>query len=303
MADQIGSALNRLNQPATPNDKPNEIRNDVRARVTHPDGSSNYADNIADKIIVSNRPAPLTVAEQEADIASDPRVQSLAGGVDIALELEGLLDEAAEIIEDLRAAISVGEQTGAASLQEEFTQVVGNFTTVLQDGGRAGNNLLTSAISRLQVEVSSEGAQENQIFVIEGKNILNNVEEGGIFETTLFDARGDFATQELTQLFGTADPLQLSELTDGNLAYLQSVLNNAQGALTEFRDELSQNLESLQRLLHTARFIQNTDTHAEAAVINEERANLLALQTRQQLENIGGAVVDNSQENILQFFR
>ncbi len=292
MANEIGSALGQIHPQQ-------EIRNDARQTLRAKQGESGLRRNqqITDQVLVSNRATVQQAHERNVNADSDPRVQSLSGAVDTSILLEGFLDEAGEIVEDLRAALSASEKGAATELEQEFYQTLGNFTNVLQDGGRLGNNLLTSDISRLQVEVPNQEAP----YVIEGVNILAAAEEGGVFDTRVFSNRGELDVEQLAQAIGTSNPVELAELPDNVLASLQSLLTVAQNNLGELRETLGQNLNDLQQLLRTAQVIQETGENP--TVINEERANLVALQTRQQLENIGGGSLENSQEEILQFFR
>ncbi len=295
MANEIGGALGQQPRPQT------QIRNDASnlrrsgdAPVPVQDGGRRKL-QITDQILVNNRPQLQN--EQEAfDFKSDPRVQSLSGAIDTTILLEGSLDEAAEIIEDLRTALGAGAGDALSQLTDEFNQTFTNFTNLLQDGGRAGNNLLVSEVTRLTIEIPN-----SEPVVIEGRNILATTENGGIFEQDFLSVRGEFDTEKVAQIIGSSSPFDLAQLPDNVLASLQNLLVSAQSNVQNFREDLTRNFTNLQQLLRSAEAIQ--DIGVETAIIDEERANLLALQTRQQLENIGDGLLENRQEDILQFFR
>ncbi len=295
MANEIGGALGQQARLQT------EVRNDARNLRRSADtpsaeqGSGRRNLQITDQVLVNNRPQ-LQNDQAALDVKNDPRVQSLAGAIDTTILLEGLFDEAAEIVEDLRTALGAGASDATSQLTDEFNQTFTNFTNLVQDGGRRGNNLLVSEVTRLTIE--APGAEP---LVIEGRNILALAENGGIFEQDFLSVRGEFDTEKVAQIIGASSPLQLAELPDNVLASLQSLLVSAQSNLQNFREDLTRNFNSLQQLLRSAENIQDTST--QTAIIDEERANLLALQTRQQLENIGDSLLENRQEDILQFFR
>ena len=307
MANEIGGALGQQPRPQT------QIRNDASnlrrsgdAPVPVQDGGRRKL-QITDQVLVHHRPQLQN--EQEAfDFKSDPRVQSLSGAIDTTILLEGALDDAAEIIEDLRTALGAGANNPTGNptgnligdalnqLTDEFNQTFANFTNLLQDGGRAGNNLLVSSVTRLTIEIPNSEA-----VVIEGRNILATTENGGIFEQDFLSVRGEFDTEKVAQIIGSSSPFDLAQLPDNVLASLQNLLVSAQSNVQNFREDLTRNFTNLQQLLRSAEAIQ--DIGVETAIIDEERANLLALQTRQQLENIGDGLLENRQEDILQFFR
>ncbi|MCH9844456.1 MAG: hypothetical protein K0U39_03020 [Alphaproteobacteria bacterium] len=295
MANEIGGALGQQPRPQT------EVRNDARNLRRNTDspsaeqGSGRRNLQITDQVLVHNRPQ-LQNEQAAIDIKTDPRVQSLSGAINTTILLEGSLDDAAEIVEDLRTALGAGASDAISQLTDEFNQTFSNFTNLLQDGGRIGNNLLVSEVTRLTIEVG-----DSEPIVIEGRNILASAENGGIFEQDFLSVRGELDTEKVAQIIGSSSPFELAELPDNVLASLQSLLVSAQSNLQNFREDLTRNFNHLQQLLRSAESIQ--DTGVATAVIDEERANLLALQTRQQLENIGDGLLENRQEEILQFFR
>ena len=300
MASDIGGVLSQLNRNSQGiRDDSRSSRNEDAKKVG--DSSIRRTQQVNDQIQLQTRTlSPVqnsTLEEAEAAIREDSRIVSLTGAVNTSVNLEELLDDASEIIEDLRGALRSGDHVVAEGFEREFYQTTDSFSKILQDGGRAGNNLLTSDISRLQVEVAGQEAP----LVIEGRNILETVENGGVFAEQIFSNRGEFENTQLAGLLGVSNPVILAELPESVLLSLQSFVTNARDNVGALRTELTGNLDDLFQVLRTARVIQ--DSGEDYQIINEERANLLALQTRLQLEDTGGAVVEDRREEILQFFR
>ena len=317
MADDIGNILARQVE-RTP-----VSRDDARARAraerveNSPEragagrNSPNPANTVSDQVNIQNRTliardlSNQTGADEA--IQSDSRLVNLSGALTTVTILQESLEDAVDIIEDLRAASRAGDTGATQRFEQEFYQNIANFSAILQDGERAGNHLLTSDISRLQVDIP----EQSEPLVIEGRNILETTENGGVFEAKVFSSRGDLEAEQLAQYLGAESPLALAELPEQTLASLQYFVANARDNISNLRHDLNQDLTQLSQILRVAQAIQETQADNEAAIdaganneqVNEERASLLALQTRLQLQELSDGILHQSRDDVLQFFR
>ena len=174
------------------------------------------------------------------------------------------------------AASATTYSSTRASLEAQYTSLLTQMTQLSKDAGYNGTNLLAG--NNLKVVFNEKGTA----FLTIAGVTLDSAGLGLNAPTT-----GDFQV-------------------DANLSNLETALASASSTLRSQASTFGSNLSVVQnRLDFTKGLINALTTGADALVLadtNEEGANLLALQTRQQLSQTALSLSNQAQQGVLRLF-
>ena len=176
-------------------------------------------------------------------------------------------------------AISAKTATGnqLAAIKSQFDGLLGQITNLANDASYQGTNLVNSTTSQLEIAFSTDTVSK---LVIQGF---------------------DLTTAGLTVT--TAGAFSLSTVLDVRLNEIDATLSTLRGQA----QSIGSNVALLQtRLDFTERYVNDHEGGAgklTLAEINEEGANLVALQTRQQLGIGALSFAGQAEQSILRLFQ
>jgi flagellin-like hook-associated protein FlgL len=207
-----------------------------------------------------------------------------------------------KIVKQLKGIVSSAKtatDTEQADLTNQFQELLGQINELAGDASYQGLNLINSTASKLTVEFSTNSTAK---FTVEGRNL--NV-------SGLFTNGGDALTGfqgGLSSFLGTGGATEFSAVGttvsafDNAIELLDTGISKLRGAAKS----LGANVTFLQtRLDFTKQYTNNLSEGADKltlADINEEGANLVSLQTRQQLGIQALAFAGQSEQAVLRLF-
>lgn len=207
-----------------------------------------------------------------------------------------------KIVKQLKGIVSSAKtatSTEQADLTEQFKELLAQVNELANDASYQGLNLINSTASKLSVDFSTSSTAT---FTIEGRNL--NV-------SGLFTNGGDSITSfqaGLSTFLGTGGSVDFSTVGttvsafDDAITLLDTGISKLRGAAKS----LGANVTFLQtRLDFTKQYVNNLSEGADKltlADINEEGANLVSLQTRQQLGIQALAFAGQSEQAVLRLF-
>ncbi len=193
--------------------------------------------------------------------------------------IEGLMASAKSLANSAQAISGTdAESQGQRNvLAAQFSEVMSQINSLAKDSGYAGVNLLNN--SNLEVPLNEDGS--------------SSITVAGVNNTT--EAGGDIAIAVENNWDSISD-------VETSLADINTAMNELRGQ----SETLSNNLSTISTRND---FIQNTIQTFQEGIenlttvdLNEEAANQLALQTRQQLGSISLSLASKSAQNILKLF-
>jgi flagellin-like hook-associated protein FlgL len=271
---------------------------------------------------------------QSTTALSSATQKKLASGLKVASALDdavaffasrGLADRAADIadrksdidqaISAVRAAVSATESADAIvkqikgivisaktatdaeqlALKKQFTELATQLNNLLGDASYNGTNLVTATTAKLTVNFSDKTTSKISIV---GQNIKASV----IFRGTLLNS---FAGVSIlaTRIAGAVWSTAANSLLDRVITYADAAVTKIRAAAKS----LGSNVAFLQsRLDFSSQYVNTLKDGADKlrlADLNEEGANLVALQTRQQLALQSLAFAGQAEQAILTLFR
>lgn len=176
-----------------------------------------------------------------------------------------------------QAAAGTTASSSRAALAEQFNDILDQIDALAGDSGFNGVNLLGGNTESLKVSFNEDGSSSITISGVD-------VSAAGL---GLTDTTGDFASD--TEIEG-----KLTDLTDA--------LSSLRSQASSFGSNLSV-IETRQDF--TKSMINTLETGAANLTLadtNEEAANLLALQTRQQLSSTALSLASQADQNVLRLF-
>jgi len=176
-----------------------------------------------------------------------------------------------------QAAAGTGASANRASLAQQFDDILGQIDALAGDSGFNGVNLLGGATESLKVTFNEDGSSS---ITISGVDV--SAAGLGLTSTT-----GDFASD--------------AEI-EGKLTDLGDALRSLRSQASSFGSNLSV-IETRQDF--TKNMINTLETGAANLTLadtNEEAANLLALQTRQQLSSTALSLASQADQQVLRLF-
>jgi flagellin len=208
------------------------------------------------------------------------------------------LDKTVKQLKGIASAAKTASPNEQADLTNQFQELLNQLDQISADASYQGLNLLNSTASRLTVEFSTLSTSVLSIF---GRNL--NV--SGIFsEATVvsLDAQSSLTAFGVTYSGFSAVGTTVSAIDD-LIKTLDTGIDKLRGAAKA----LGNNITFLQtRLDFTKKYVNDLREGSDKltlADINEEGANLVALQTRQQLGIQALAFAGQAEQAVLSLFR
>jgi len=219
-----------------------------------------------------------TVSGGTASIDGDGNISVTASNNTDSITIGGSVDETVFGLTDGTTDPVAGGTPNAqrASLETEFNNLLGQIDQLAADASFNGNNLLQS--DNLQVLFNEDGTSS---LTIQGVD---------------FDSSGLSISQAASGSFQT----------DSNIDTTLTELDTAIASLRTQASTFGSNLSVVEtRQNFTNELINVLETGAANLTLadtNEEGANLLALQTRQQLSSVALSLASQSDQNVLRLF-
>lgn len=215
-----------------------------------------------------------------ATTATDPNYAA-AALTNLGLTADSSTDGAADGNDDTatvnQAAAGTGASANRASLAQQFDDILGQIDALAGDSGFNGVNLLGGSTESLKVTFNEDGSSSITISGVD-------VSSAGL---GLTNTTGDFASD--------------AEI-EGKLTDLGDALRSLRSQASSFGSNLSV-IETRQDF--TKNMINTLETGAANLTLadtNEEAANLLALQTRQQLSSTALSLASQADQQVLRLF-
>ena len=191
--------------------------------------------------------------------------------------------------------------TERAALQTQFNTLSAQMNQLFNDSSYQGLNLLNSSSSVLQVDFSTSS---NARLSVAGKNLLvSSTSNGGLF-TTLGGVAANSLASNIIGLGGAT-----VTFTAASVSNFDQGISRIDDAITTLRStaaQLGSNVTFLNtRLEFSVKYINTLETGSDKltlADINEEGANLVALQTRQQLALQALSFAGQNERSVLSLF-
>ena len=239
----------------------------------------------------------------------DQGISGLTAALDALDSIDSLLKQMKGVAEAAKT------QTDAerASATEQFNELGNQISQLIEDASYQGLNLLNSTGSQLDVAFSTRTASRLQVDGVDlNTTAIGSAQAGSLFNATLasFDANLDFAG--LSSLAGTDanaanfDGFTVLGTDNSAIAVVNTITSEIDDAVSQVRSisaELGTNVAILQtRIDFTETYVNTLEGGADKltlADLNEEGANLVALQTRQQLGIQSLAIAGQNQQAIL----
>jgi flagellin len=221
---------------------------------------------------LSNRADDLVGLKENIDLSISTLQAAIAG-----------IESITELVEQAKGLVNTAKATGDTSerslLAVQFNQLLGQIDNLANDSSFNGTNLISATPDNLSVDFNEDGSSNITITGLDSTSASTGL--------NIDVASNNFATS-----------------TDINLA-----LTAVNSALTELRTNaatLGSNNTVLQTRLTFTEELVNTLNEGSGkltlADLNEESANLLALQTRQQLGINSLSLAAQSERSILSLF-
>jgi flagellin len=247
-------------------------------------------------------------------VGSGP-VETLTFGVGDIVTQAGLTAALAGIT-GLTATFTVGEEIDLASTSSESVTIGGTAATLADLGFTAGTTAPTATIvtasddrTTLQAQYNSlltqitqmaGDASFNGVNLLDSDNLTVNFNEDGTSSLTI--AGVDFSATGLGLTAIAGDGFQVDANIDAAIAALTDATTLLRTQATTFGSNLSV-VQTRQDF--TKNLINVLQVGADNLVLadsNEEGANMLALQTRQQLSTVALSLASQADQNVLQLF-
>jgi len=253
-----------------------------------------------------------SISERAADLSErksgiDQGVSSLTTALEAANALEDLTKQIKGIIDSSRS----GDTDQRKEFREQVVELGKQIQKLVNDASYAGLNLLNSTASTLSVRFSDKVESKLQV---NGNDFNISAFFLNTAGSVLYTLAGASGTAVLTSLgfhqklskfnFSVAGSLaSFNEQADLSVARLDKTISNLRAKAAS----LANNVAVLQvRLDFTKQYVDVLSDGAgklTLADLNEEGANLLALQTRQQLGIQALAFAGQAEQGILGLFR
>ena len=215
-----------------------------------------------------------------------------------ANDLSGLLDSMSNAINTIQAA-----NNGLSAITKLVQSAQSLVSQARQTSDTAAQNTLATQFDALLVQIGQLAGDSgfNGINLLGGDSLTVNFNEDATSKTTVTGV--DYTNANATLSIANAGNWQTSSALDTASADLTA-------ALTTLRSEaqtLSANLSTVQIRQDftkaTINTLQNDSAALTLADSNEEGANLLALQTRQQLSTTALSLSAQADQNVLRLFQ
>ncbi len=230
----------------------------------------------------------------------DQGISSITAALDAIEAIDTLVKQMKGIVEAARSQ-STSERATATT---QFDELGKQIYQLIEDASYQGLNLLNNTSSKLEVSFSTRTASELEVagFALNATAVAAGTLATRVFSVVAFSGSGAFAfsnfgaTASFTS-FGANNSLVSRSAT------VVTILDNAVSRLRSQAAKLGTNVAILEtRLDFTKSYVNTVAGGADKltlADLNEEGANLIALQTRQQLGIQSLSIAGQQQQAIL----
>ncbi len=247
---------------------------------------------------LSDRAADFTLRKD----GIDQGISTLNSALGATEAIDSLLKQLKGVVEAAKSQSSEERQAANRQFDEISTQIF----QLVEDASYQGLNLLNNTNAKLEIAFGVRTASEIEI---EGKNLIATAGDqglslGALFTVAFFSTSGQNVQASALGLSGGL----FTTLGDNNSAvsYASTMITRIDSAISRLRAtsaELGSNVAILQtRLDFTDAYVNELQVGSDKltlADLNEEGANLVALQTRQQLGIQSLAISGQQQQAIL----
>ncbi len=221
---------------------------------------------------LTNRADDLTNLKENIDLSISALQSAITG-----------IESITELVEQAKGLANTAKATGDTAerslLAVQFNELLGQINDLANDSSFNGTNLIRATPDNLEVDFNEDGTSDLTITGLDSTTATTGIE--------ITAAANDF----------------------GNLSDINTTITELNSALTELRTNaatLGSNNTVLQTRLNFTEELTNTLEEGAGkltlADINEESANLLALQTRQQLGINSLSLASQAERAILSLF-
>jgi len=232
----------------------------------------------------------------------DQGISSLNSALNATESIDSLLKQLKGVVEASKSQST--EERQAANRQ--FDEISLQIYQLVEDASYQGLNLLNNTNSKLEISFGVRTASEIEV---NGKNLIATAADqglslGALFTVAFFSASGTAVQASALGLSGGL----FTTMGENNSAvsFASTMINRIDTAISRLRAttaELGSNVAILQtRLDFTENYVNELEVGSDKltlADLNEEGANLVALQTRQQLGIQSLAISGQQQQAIL----
>jgi len=232
--------------------------------------------------------------------AIDQAISSLQAANDGVSAVDATLRQLKGILQSAKTAST----TERVALQSQFNTLSQQMNQILNDSNYQGMNLLNSSTAVLSVEFSTSS---NSVLQIRGRNLLvSSTGTGALFSSLGGVAAGALASNIIMGAVsnGTVN------FADARVSNFDAAISRIDSAITRLRStaaQLGSNITFLNTRLDFSKSyintLENGSDKLTLADINEEGANLVALQTRQQLALQALAFAGQNERAVLALFQ
>lgn len=248
-------------------------------------------------------------AKSLSDRASD--LTSKKDGIDqgissltVALNAVESSESVFQQLKGLLLSAKSGSYTDRLEIQAQFNELAAQNNTLVNDATYQGLNLLNATANQLKVSFSEKSAS---VLQVDGSNILVSNFSFLCGALTTFDTLGGAPSVVATHIAGFSNGFTSISAA---VSVFDTAIEFLDSAITTIRSKaktLGANVSLLKtRLEFTASYVNTLTGGSDKltlADLNEEGANLVALQTRQQLATQALAFAGQSEQAVLQLFQ
>jgi flagellin len=231
----------------------------------------------------------------------DQGISTLKVAMNVTDSVDGLLKQLKGLVQNARSG-STAERTQATA---DFKEIGRQISAMINDASYQGTNLLNATSTRLKVAFSEKSTAYLQI---SGFDLNRSIQSNRALFTGVNVFSGANGSVFTFSGVVTAAAGGFSGITQNSVFdYAVNALNKSITKLRSVSQSLGTNVAVLQTRLDFTKNYVNTLTEGAGkltlADLNEEAANLVALQTRQQLGIQSLSVAGQQQQAILQLLR
>jgi len=230
----------------------------------------------------------------------DQGISSITTALDAVEAVDNLVKQMKGIVEAARSQSQTERKTATQQYEELGKQIY----QLVEDASYQGLNLLNNTSSKLEVQFSTRTASELEVkgFALNATVVAAGTVDTRIFSVIAFSGSGGF----LFSTFGASNGFTVFALNNSNLSLASAIIRRLDLAISRVRSQaakLGTDVAILEtRLNFTGAYVNTLETGSDKltlADLNEEGANLVALQTRQQLGIQSLAIAGQQQQAIL----
>lgn len=230
--------------------------------------------------------------------AIDQAVSSLQAANDGVTAVDSTLRQLKGILQAAKTAST----TERAAMQAQFNTLSQQMNQLLNDSNYQGMNLLNSSSSVLSVEFSTTS---NSVLQIRGRNLLVSSTAPGAMFTSLGGVAAGVLAQTIISMTGGTVNFATARVSnfDAGISRLDQAITSLRSTAAQLGSNitfLNTRLEFSKNYINT---LENGSDKLTLADINEEGANLVALQTRQQLALQALAFAGQNERAVLALFQ